>query len=98
LRNKNKIYLDTSAYVKAYFDEPGSDNVDAILNLTIQSTKTKIYMSYWVINEAIAVIDQRRYTYKSETERDVLISTLLKVVADAKPNIIVVSVNQNYIR
>ena len=96
MHNKNKIYLDTSAYLKAHLDERGSDNVNSILDLTTQGSRTKIYMSYWVIAEAIAVIDRQRHTYKSR--RDVLISTILKLVVDAKPNINVVSVNQNLIK
>jgi predicted nucleic acid-binding protein len=94
---RNRIYVDTSAYVKTYLKEPGSDNVEAIFNLARQSTKIRIYMSYWVINEAIAVI-YRRYNHKPQTERDVLISTILNLVADAKSNIIVVSINQNSIK
>ena len=54
-------------------------------------------MSYWVINEAIAAI-YRRYNHKPQTERGVLISTILNLVADAKSNIIVVSINQNSIK
>jgi uncharacterized protein len=88
----NKIYLDTSAYLKAYLDEPGSNNVNSILDLNSQGTKSKIYMSYWVIIEALGAI-YRQYRYKSET----LAPTILKLVVDAKPNIIVVYINQNSI-
>lgn len=51
-------------------------------------------MSLWVINEAIAVIDSKR---KSKEEKDVLISSILKAVADVKSNIRIVRVEPNIV-
>lgn len=91
----NRIYLDTSAYVKVYKRECGSRRAKEIINLAKQNKNTKIFMSYWVINESIAVIDQA-YNQKhkiSEKESKILRATVLARIIDySGSNIIFVPV------
>ena len=50
-------YLDTSALVKRYVEEPGSRVVDEVFNDAYRGVKT-ISFSYWNIAEATVVFDK----------------------------------------
>lgn len=50
-------YLDTSALVKRYVEEQGSNIVDNIFNKAYRGVKT-ISFSYWNIGEATVVFDK----------------------------------------
>lgn len=56
LREAN-YYLDTSALVKRYVDEAGSDTIDSIYTQCYQGNSI-ISLSYWNIGEAAVVFDK----------------------------------------
>ncbi len=53
------IYIDTSAFVKRYHIEAGSEKVNNIFREGMNGKRT-IYISYWVISETINAIDKHR--------------------------------------
>ncbi|MBO8183612.1 MAG: type II toxin-antitoxin system VapC family toxin [Archaeoglobus sp.] len=52
-----KIYLDTSALVKRYVEEEGSEEVDAIFEKAY-GEEVKLVISQWNIAEAVVVFDK----------------------------------------
>ncbi|MEA2075965.1 MAG: type II toxin-antitoxin system VapC family toxin [Euryarchaeota archaeon] len=73
-----KIYLDTSAFVKRYCEEEGSE----IVNEIFESGK-EIVISYWTLAEATAAIDKKVTKRQiSAEERDFVLSFLLSDVFD----------------
>lgn len=63
-----RYYLDTSALVKRYIVEPGSDSVDEIFESALTGNSV-IIVSYWNIGEAATVFDKySRRTKKADTE------------------------------
>lgn len=50
-------YLDTSALVKRYVEEPGSETVDRIYGDAYRGLRTLAF-SYWNIAEAVSVFDK----------------------------------------
>ena len=67
-----RIYLDTSALVKRYCEEVGSDVVNDVFE-----SDNEIVTSYWTLAEAIAAIDKKVAKRQiSEEERDFVISVL----------------------
>ena len=53
-----KVYLDTSAFVKLFFDEEGDEALEKIANLA-REKKLQIVISEWVINEAIWTVEKK---------------------------------------
>ncbi|MGH9992293.1 MAG: type II toxin-antitoxin system VapC family toxin [Nitrososphaera sp.] len=53
-----RVYLDTSAFVKLFFDEMDSDLVESIAELA-RSKKIQIAMSEWNVNEAIWTVEKK---------------------------------------
>ncbi len=71
-----RIYLDTSAFVKRYCVEEGSDVVEAVFE-----SGNEIITSYWTLAEAVAAIDRKVAKRQlSEEERDFVISVLFSDV------------------
>ncbi len=71
-----RIYLDTSALVKRYCEESGSDVVNEVFE-----RGNEIVTSYWTLAEAIAAIDKKVAKRQiSEEERDFVISVLFSDV------------------
>lgn len=60
------VYLDTSALVKRYVKEDGSEIVDAVFK-DADSNNAVIYSSFWCIGEAVGVFD--RYDRKKVVKR-----------------------------
>lgn len=54
---KKRVYFDTSAVIKEFVPEVGSDLIDKITT-SAREGKLQIITSVWAINEAIAVIDR----------------------------------------
>ena len=54
-----KLYLDTSAIVKRYVAEPGTETVDAIFDKA-ETGELTIALSLWNIGETLGVLDERR--------------------------------------
>jgi predicted nucleic acid-binding protein len=54
---KKRVYFDTSAVIKEFVPEVGSDLVDDTSNAA-RDDKLQVIMSIWSINEAVAVIDR----------------------------------------
>jgi predicted nucleic acid-binding protein len=89
----NRIYLDTSAYVKVYKRERGSRHAKEIIDLAKQDKKIRIYMSFWVINESISVVDQayKKKHQISEKQYETLKATILaRIIEYSGSNIIFV--------
>ena len=53
-----KVYLDTSAFVKLFFDEMDSALVERIAELA-KTKKIQIAMSEWNVNEAIWTVEKK---------------------------------------
>lgn len=68
-----KIYMDTSAYVKAYHTERGSEYVNKTFEET-EEGRNEIVISIWVISETINAIDihRRRRELTDEEFRTVI--------------------------
>ena len=54
-----KLYLDTSAILKRYIDEPGTETTDIIFDKA-EEGEIKITISLWNIGEALGVLDEKR--------------------------------------
>ena len=52
------IYLDTSAYLKEFAREKGSDAIATLFELC-KKGEIRLLISEWTINEGIAVIDRK---------------------------------------
>ena len=71
-----RIYLDTSALVKRYCEEVGSDVVNEVFE-----SSNEIITSYWTLAEAIAAIDKKVAKRQiSEEEKDFVIHVLFSDV------------------
>lgn len=73
-----KVYLDTSAFVKRYCEEDGSNVISDIFE-----SDNEIVTSHWTLAEAIAAID-RKVAKKQITveERDLSLSILFSDILD----------------
>lgn len=77
-----KIYFDTSAYVKIYTQEAGTDLAESLFTLA-EEGRVKIVMSIWAVNETIAAIDRtRRRGIITDHQRDRIFATILKRTID----------------
>lgn len=74
-RNEDIYYLDTSALVKRYVEEPGSDILDNVFSECYRGT-CKISLSYWNIAEAAIVFD--KYERKAGLDAKKLLQNLLR--------------------
>jgi len=73
-----KIYFDTSAYVKIYSQEAGTEVADSLFKLA-EDERTKIVMSIWAVNETIAAIDRKnRRGEIRDPQRDMIFATILR--------------------
>ncbi|HEY7734916.1 MAG TPA: type II toxin-antitoxin system VapC family toxin [Nitrososphaera sp.] len=73
-----KVYFDTSAYVKIYTQEAGTDLAELIFSLA-EEGRVKIIMSVWAVNETIAAIDRtHRRRIITDLQRDRIFATILK--------------------
>jgi predicted nucleic acid-binding protein len=96
-----RIYLDSSVYVKLFCTEDGSDTAEQIILYVKTNRRYRIYLSYWVVNESVAAVDQmynQRHKITKE-QRDIIIATIFNSLIEySKSDVIVVSVNHNLIR
>jgi hypothetical protein len=60
-----RYYLDSSALVKRYISEPGSDSVDDIFEGALFGSNV-IIISYWNIGEAATVFD--KFSRRTKTQ------------------------------
>lgn len=68
------VYLDTSAIVKRYVKEKGTDIVDEIFK-SAELKDVTIYLSLWNIGEAVTVFD--RYSRKKLVKLNVVLDNFL---------------------
>jgi predicted nucleic acid-binding protein len=73
--NEEIYYLDTSALVKRYVTEPGSDIVDEIFTRCYRGL-SKLSFSYWNVAEAAVVFD--KYEKKLNLNAKKLLLNLLR--------------------
>jgi predicted nucleic acid-binding protein len=52
-----KLYFDSSAYVKLFKQEPGTETASLLFRLA-HDKRIQILMSYWTINETTAALDR----------------------------------------
>lgn len=91
------IYIDSSAYVKEYHDETGSDQVHRIFENSNKGFDV-ILISLWTISETINAIDKHfmRHELNEEEYRTVLgaiFSDLLDMMENKNLKIIVIETN-----
>ena len=86
------IYIDTSAFVKRYHHESGSEKIENLFKEAMQGKKT-IYISYWVISETINALDkhQRRGEFTSDNLKKVLGALFYDVYNGMKKGYLVVA-------
>lgn len=81
---KKRVYFDTSAVIKEFVPEVGSDLVDSVSNAAKEG-RLQIITSAWSINEAIAVFDRltrRPVDPLSRAEQQQIIATLVERFRD----------------
>ncbi len=61
------IYIDTSAYVKEYHDEPGSDIVHSIFE-NAKSGRDTLIISLWTKSETINTVDKHFMRHELDEE------------------------------
>lgn len=97
-----RVYLDTSAYVKYFKDEFGSDSVRRIILIAHKNRSLRIFMSLWTINESVTAIDKyHRKNWVSSLERDQIIATILADnlnYLQNYPNFVLVPVTSNIVK
>lgn len=76
-RGEDVYYLDTSALVKRYVEEPGSETVDRIYSEAYRGVAV-VAFSYWNIAEAAVVFD--KYKRRLGLDAGSLLKTLLREV------------------
>jgi predicted nucleic acid-binding protein len=52
------VFLDTSAYLKEFARESGSDAISALFE-SCENGKVQLAISEWAINEGLAAIDRK---------------------------------------
>jgi predicted nucleic acid-binding protein len=75
-----RIYLDSSVYVKLFKEENGSATANQVVSYVEINRRFRICLSYWVVNETIAAIDQacnRRHEI-TRKQRDIIIPTIFR--------------------
>jgi predicted nucleic acid-binding protein len=96
-----KIYFDSSAYVKLFKQEPGTESASLLFRLA-HDKRIQILMSYWTINETSAAIDR---TYRrgeiSDENYPIIRATLLKnliLYGDQGSNVGIVPLHNSILR
>jgi len=78
--NSTRIYLDTSAFLKEFSEEPKSEIIHRIFEMCRRERVT-IVTSRWTINESISALEKKRRKGEiTSSERDTVIFTLLITV------------------
>jgi predicted nucleic acid-binding protein len=98
LRRAEEIYyLDTSALVKRYVEEPGSVTVDGIYGDAYRGVKT-LSFSFWNIAEAVVVFD--KYAVKSGLDAKKVVKDMLResMTLSRLHRLVVVSVSPPVLR
>ena len=86
------IYLDTSAFVKRYHTEEGSEVVNKIFDEGKKGNK-KIHISYWVISETVNALDKHfnRGGFTKEELKKVMGSLFYDIYSGIKEGYLIVS-------
>jgi len=72
------VFLDTSAYLKEFTKEPGSDAISALFE-SCENGKVQLAISEWAINEGLAAIDRKhRRGEMTIEERNKIIPEVLR--------------------
>lgn len=90
-------YLDTSALVKRYVEEPGSEIIDTIYKDAYRGIK-RLSLSYWNIAEAVVVFD--KYERKLGLDTKKLVKDMLKehITLSRLGRLVVVNVSPQVLR
>lgn len=72
-----RVYFDTSAYVKIFNQEAGSDIATLLFELAHEK-RVQILMSIWVVNEAFTAVDRlhRRQEIRDDQRAQILASMI----------------------
>lgn len=71
---EERVYLDTSALVKRYVNEKGTDEIDKVFKGAREKSAT-IYLSFWNVAEAMGIFD--KYSRTSKMDRNKTIGKFL---------------------
>lgn len=71
---KKLVYFDTSALIKEFVNEVGTDLVNKVTTAA-REANIQIVSSVWSLNEAIAVVDRLSRNKEEETEKPKLSQT-----------------------
>ncbi|MGC1134095.1 MAG: type II toxin-antitoxin system VapC family toxin [Nitrososphaeraceae archaeon] len=74
---KKRLYFDTSAIIKEFVNEVGSELIDKVTT-SAREGHLQVVSSVWSINEALAVIDRK---YKKNEITQVQIQTVISTFA-----------------
>ena len=77
----NFFYIDSSALVKRYHKEKGTDLVDALLDFLLAKKPTHLITSMWAIPETIATLNRKKNEGKIEATQliDILANLLTEI-------------------
>lgn len=92
-----RVYSDTSALIKEFVPEVGSDLIDK-LTTAARENKLEIISSVWAINETIAVIDRKqRKGELTKVEIQRIIATFVNRYLNNKENFFFVSIQSEMV-
>jgi len=95
-----RVYLDTSAYLKEFSPETGSETISKLFS-ACESGKIVLVTSQWTLSESIAAIDKKhRRGDLSLEERGLVIATLLSKTMELaeKGNLILVPIKPQLVQ
>ena len=77
-----KVYIDTSAFFKTFVEEELSDVVEPLI-LLAREKKIEIIVSDWLINETIALVDEKRRKGKiTEAQVQGILSEIISMMGN----------------
>ncbi len=80
------VYIDTSAFVKNFSREKGSERLEQVFNLSSLG-KVNLFTSRWTVNESVAALDKKFGKDEiSLEERDKSIATLIAITHELSVN------------
>ena len=95
-----RVYLDTSAYLKEFSQETGSETISRIFS-ACERGKVVVVTSQWTLSESIAAVDRKcRRGEINPDERDTVIATILDKTMELvkKDNLVLVPVTSQLVQ
>lgn len=77
----NYFYIDSSALVKRYHREKGTDRIDLLLDSLLKKKPISLITSVWSMPETIATLNRKKNEGKIETAelKDILANLIIEI-------------------